>query len=374
MTKNEFDAGKGSFLIKLRPSLEWDKVALHQLVSADRRIPTGFRPPAQGCAAGATLGQRASATSNRNAVAAAIGNAPKSAAERHWDGGKQLVFLSALTCVLSPRRGFQPVAFSKYPAVLPFNPAADLSKDAGRVSPSPWGEGRDEGERKSNFPPPVVSLQPPAQFRGISRAVPDGQHFDFLMLRVDGEVNRVRPRSRHCGFVRQPACQPETFRLPGKGLKCFANGNVQSLADPGFALIIEHHGLIPVAFGVGPNYDREGHFLARRRSWISVKTCSTGFPRPGCFNASSARRSSSAFCSAVSSSLKSPNSKSMVSISSRRSGSGIRRNSSRISVLLMASIYSVEMPVQATFLACINTNVAIQGQSSTGNRQPAISP
>jgi hypothetical protein len=64
----------------------------------------------------------------------------------------------------------------------------------------------------------------------------------------------------------------------------------------------------------------------------------------------------------------------MVSISSRRSGSGIRRNSSRISVLLMASIYSVEMPVQATFLACINTNVAIQGQSSTGNRQPAISP
>jgi hypothetical protein len=32
--KSEFDAGEGSFLIKLRPSLEWDKVAFSRLASA----------------------------------------------------------------------------------------------------------------------------------------------------------------------------------------------------------------------------------------------------------------------------------------------------------------------------------------------------
>jgi hypothetical protein len=32
--KNEFEAGEGSFLIKLRPNLEWDKAAFNRLSSA----------------------------------------------------------------------------------------------------------------------------------------------------------------------------------------------------------------------------------------------------------------------------------------------------------------------------------------------------
>jgi len=32
--KNEFEAGEDSFLIKLRPNLDWDKVAFNRLVSA----------------------------------------------------------------------------------------------------------------------------------------------------------------------------------------------------------------------------------------------------------------------------------------------------------------------------------------------------
>lgn len=32
--KNEFDAGEGSFLIKLRSNLEWDKAAFNRLTSA----------------------------------------------------------------------------------------------------------------------------------------------------------------------------------------------------------------------------------------------------------------------------------------------------------------------------------------------------
>ena len=32
--KNEFEAGAGSFFIKLRPGLEWDKAAINQLTAA----------------------------------------------------------------------------------------------------------------------------------------------------------------------------------------------------------------------------------------------------------------------------------------------------------------------------------------------------
>lgn len=35
--KNEFEAGEGSFLIKLRPQMEWDKAAFNRLTSAMKR-------------------------------------------------------------------------------------------------------------------------------------------------------------------------------------------------------------------------------------------------------------------------------------------------------------------------------------------------
>jgi hypothetical protein len=35
--KNEFEAGEGSFLIKLRPGMEWDKAAFNRLTSAMKR-------------------------------------------------------------------------------------------------------------------------------------------------------------------------------------------------------------------------------------------------------------------------------------------------------------------------------------------------
>src|ERR1035437_10350397 len=67
-------------------------------------------------------------------------------------GGKnQLVFWPALTCVLSPRRGFQPITLSVSPAVCEVNPVAGFPKDVGSVSRSPWGEGRDEGGRGTNY-------------------------------------------------------------------------------------------------------------------------------------------------------------------------------------------------------------------------------
>jgi hypothetical protein len=48
----------------------------------------------------------------------------------------------------------------------------------------------------------------------------------------------------------------------------------------------------------------------------------------------------------------------MVSMNSRRSGSGIRRSSSRISVLLIPAIYRFDLPAQARFSALRTTQPA----------------
>ena len=55
------------------------------------------------------------------------------------------------------------------------------------------------------------SLQPSPQFRRIPRAVPDSENFNLAMLRIDGEVNRIRPRFGHFGFARQRRRQPKSF-------------------------------------------------------------------------------------------------------------------------------------------------------------------
>jgi hypothetical protein len=67
------------------------------------------------------------------------------------DGKYQLLFSPALTSVLSPRRGFQPVTIFDCPASRSTNPVAGCFKETENVSPSPWGEGRDEGGRNTNF-------------------------------------------------------------------------------------------------------------------------------------------------------------------------------------------------------------------------------
>jgi hypothetical protein len=61
------------------------------------------------------------------------------------------VWTLALTCVLSPGERISPVMLSVGVDDWPTNPALGYSKDAGNVSPSPWGEGRDEGGRQTNF-------------------------------------------------------------------------------------------------------------------------------------------------------------------------------------------------------------------------------
>ena len=91
----------------------------------------------------------------------------------------------------------------------------------------------------------------------------------------------------------------------------------------------------------------ERHLLKRSR--ISTKTCSTGLPLPGCFNASSARRFSSTASSGKSESPKYAYSSSILSTTFRCSSSGRRRICSKISAALMMSVYRVGRLRQVSF-------------------------
>ena|ERR1035437_3564803 len=99
------------------------------------------------------------------------------AAGAHVWGENQLVFRPALTCVLSPGRGFRPITLSARPTVRPTNPVAGFFRVAGSVSPSPWGEGRDEGGRAIDSSPAHGHFRPAERenagkvpfFGGLSR-------------------------------------------------------------------------------------------------------------------------------------------------------------------------------------------------------------
>jgi len=194
-----------------------------------------------------------------------------------------------------------------------------------------------------------ASFQSPVQFCGVSGMVPNSQNLDLPMFRIDCEINGKWPRLRQSGLPGKLGKWSESFRILRQGLQEGQQRIVKSQANarlPGFVPV---NGLIPFPLGLNLRNYPERHFLAGKRFLISADTSSIGLPRPGCFKASSARRSSSVFSTSVSSSSKSPNSKSMISTSSRRSASGIRRSSSRISVLLMPPIYSGSLSAQAAF-------------------------
>jgi len=192
----------------------------------------------------------------------------------------------------------------------------------------------------------ALSFQPAAQVGGISRTVPHGNHLDLAMLFIDGKINCIWP-AQYPRFAAFAAGQGKSKRLRRNRRHHGVNLKYKTCAKSfGFAFI-SGHGFPKLSHRLEIVDHPKDHFLYLSSS--SSRNCSHGIPRPGFFKASSARRSSSAICSGVSSSLKSPNSFSMVSTSSRRSASGIRRSSSRISVALMSTIYPVDFFVQAGF-------------------------
>jgi len=191
--------------------------------------------------------------------------------------------------------------------------------------------------------PALLSLQPPPQFRRIPRAVPDGNHLHFTVLRVDGEINRVGPRFGHLRFSRRWRCQPKPIGFIRQSLEKSLKFVVESPTHASLACLIPIHRLIPFPLGFGFRNDFERHFLARRRFLISADTSSIGVPRPGCVRASSARRSSSAACSGV---------KSGSYPSSRRSSLSFRASSIR--------------SASGRVFAALNNSVALMGINLSG--------
>jgi hypothetical protein len=115
--------------------------------SAYGRIPPGFRLPAQGCEERATLGHHRIQMSNRNAVAAASTSAAEICHNPIWVGsaGSPLPQRSSFLATL----GWLTQSLRDWKDCRLVNPAAVSCQAAGPVSPSPWGEGRDEGGRRS---------------------------------------------------------------------------------------------------------------------------------------------------------------------------------------------------------------------------------
>ena len=184
-------------------------------------------------------------------------------------------------------------------------------------------------------------FQPFPQFSGIPFAMPNGQHFDLPKFPVDRQINQVRPWLGHPRQASQTGGQPKSIRSVGQRLQKSANRPIKSEPNPRLTQVIP----VPLGFGFGDDF--EGHFPASNRFLISAEISSIGVPRPGFFNASSARRSKSAICSGVSSSSMSPNSAQTCSATSYCSSGGNRRICSNISTALIPTTYRAHFRTQA---------------------------
>ncbi len=164
------------------------------------RIPTGFRRKAQGCEAPAfaalrrgkraTLGHRSPNITNRNAVAA--------------------IPLPAIA------RGVRlnPVGVATH--LLRITQDSSCLATLGWRTQSLWDWTNHAALRLGLRPQPrseKKSLQPTAQFRRIPSAMPDGADDHLGSFWLDGEKNRMRPRSGHSGSAGQTTDGRKPFRV-----------------------------------------------------------------------------------------------------------------------------------------------------------------
>ena len=202
------------------------------------------------------------------------------------------------------------------------------------------------------------SHQPALQSRWISRAVEDGSHINCVWL--NRGTNTVFSKSLESDLMSGGRNEAKPSWRFQNLLKRCVYFNSKLTPQPGALFFIPIGCIFELQTGHRSEDDHAFHALRDfRRSFSSACTASQGIPRSGCCRSSSARRSNSVICSGESSSLKLPNSKSMVSTSSRRSASGIRRSSSRISALLMGQNFWRPICPQAGFSARTNSALRI---------------
>ena len=207
-------------------------------------------------------------------------------------------------------------------------------------------EGALSGEAAAGHRPALRLFQPSPQFRRIPRVVPEGADNYFRACGFDCKKDGIWPRFRKSGFAGQPADHAKSFRVSTNDFEKSVQVAGKSLSYPRFASVVEINrpGKFPLRLFF--NDDAKRHCLARNRFSMSATTSSSGRQSSGCASARSARRSSSAICSGVSSPSNFSRS---CSKTARCSSNGSFSNCSMTCVALMAAIYSVGLPVQAEF-------------------------
>jgi len=173
-----------------------------------------------------------------------------------------------------------------------------------------------------------------SQLGWISRNVPNCADYDLTSCVLDCKVNGVGLGLRHRSFSSQTADKTKPFGPFTNFSEKAKDITGESLTQPRHSIIIEVNGLHKFPLGLLFDDNPKGHRLPRKRLSISATTSSSGRQFSVCANAYSARRSSSAISSGVSSSSDSSLN---CSRTRRCSCRGSFRNCSTISVALMCS-------------------------------------
>ena len=337
---------------KTNPALN----SMRELKRRERRAPAA---PERGCVQSTSRSTPAISNAPTNHPALRLGLRPQ---PRSVGGKNQLVTWPALTCVLSPRRGFQPATLSLCLAIRPINPVAVFSKDAGSVSPSPWGEGRDEGGRETNFSLAGQSFESLLQFRRVARGVENRKHCKDVIL--DREVDGVFFESSEANLLCASANSLKMTRVGHRPLERQLHFQFELAPQPRTFSFIPSNGFFKLQTGSGFENNQQPHFQPKRLL-RPASTCSQGIPSWGFFSKSARRRSSSAACSGVrSGSYPCPETFSQRSCANlMRSFSGRDVAARRISVALMALIYRVSSGVQAVFSCRVNSSFILHPSS-----------
>ena len=173
-----------------------------------------------------------------------------------------------------------------------------------------------------------ISFQPSPQFRWIARTMPDGADDYFGSMAFDNEEYGIRPRLWHFGFLSQPTGEGKSFRVLANRFEETLQLFGESLTDSRLAFIVKNNGLGEFPFCFFFDDHPKTHRVARNRFSMSATTSSSGRQSSGCASARSARWSSSAICSGVSSSSKSRTTSRIFSKASCCSANGSLQNCS----------------------------------------------
>jgi len=216
------------------------------------------------------------------------------------------------------------------------------------------------------------SFQPSPQFRRISRAMPDGADNHLGSLTFDNEEYGIRPRIWHFGFLGQPAGEEKSFRVLANRFEETLQLFGESLADSRLALVVKSNCIGKFPFRLLLNDHPKTHRVARNRFSMSATTSSSGRQRSGCASARSARRSSSAICSGVSSSSNRSRSFSKTSRCSLN-GSLSTCSITCACIALMVAIYSFDLFAQARFFRRVASRSSISAKTcSAGIPRPGF--